>query len=90
MSNDPKQIIFGISPLGGNAVEGTAPGMAPIRDTSISGVTLYWDSRVSSYISEQAIEELDDEDISLARSAEWEVEESWRQRVGYTKDGTRS
>jgi len=81
---------FGISPLGGNSVEGTADDMAAVRDTSIQGVPLFWDDRVQTYISELAIEELDDRDISLARQEEFNMGEEFRQKAGYTRDSTRS
>ncbi|MEA2036149.1 MAG: hypothetical protein U9O94_01470 [Nanoarchaeota archaeon] len=83
MSNDPEKTVWGISPLGGNAAEGSATG-------EIQGVPLFWDDRVSNYISEQAIEELDDRDLSLALAEDFNNQEKFRQRAGYTKDGTRS
>jgi hypothetical protein len=82
---DPEKNVYGISPLGGNSVEGTASGMAEVRDTSVQGVPLFWDERVNQFISEQAIEELDDRDISLERAEDFEREESFRQRVGFRK-----
>jgi hypothetical protein len=71
---DPEQTVFGISPLSGNSVDGT----------SVEGVPLFWDSRAQAYVSEQAIEELDDRDISLAQAREYEKEKSFNRRAGIT------
>jgi hypothetical protein len=82
MYRDPQQTVFGISPLGGNSVEGTGAGMAEIRDTTIQGVPLFYDRRVNAYISELAISELDDRDTSLARNEEARKEEEFRTKAG--------
>ena len=74
-SISPEENVFGLSPLGGNSVDGS----------TIEGVPLVWDDRVKAYISEQAVEELDDRDISLARRAEEEKEQSFLQKIGYRK-----
>ena len=74
-SISPEENVFGLSPLGGNSVDGS----------TIEGVPLVWDERVKAYISEQAVEELDDRDISLARRAEEEKEQSFLQKIGYRK-----
>ena len=90
--NDPEQVVFGKSPLGGNSVEGTNSGddMAAVKTTAIQGVPLFYDARVNNFISEQAIEELDDRDISLQKADVFNRSEEFRQKAGYTKDGTRS
>ena len=75
--------VFGISPLGGNSVEGTGDGMAAVRDTAIQGVPLFYDARVGAYISEQAIEELDDREISEQKARIHQEEEEFRQKAGY-------
>ena len=75
--------VFGTSPLGGNSVEGTGDGMAVVRDSDTQGVPLVWDSRVSAYISEQAVQELDDKDISEQEAQVFQTEESFRRRAGY-------
>jgi len=74
-SSDPELNVFGLSPLGGNSVD----------DANTEGVPLVWDDRVKAYISEQAVEELDDRDISLARRAEEEKTQTFLQKVGYRK-----
>ena len=74
-SISPEENVFGLSPLGGNSVDGS----------TMEGVPLVWDDRVKAYISEQAVEELDDRDISLARRAEEEKEQSFLQKIGYRK-----
>ena len=88
MGQDPDQNVCGISPLGGNSVEGTNSGddMAAVRDTAEQGVPLFWDSRVNAFISEQAIEELNDKDISLARAREYQKDEEFRQKAGFTQE----
>ncbi len=90
MGTNPEEIVYGISPLGGNSIEGTGAGMAEVRDTEEQGVPLFWDDRVSAFISEQAIEELDDRDISLAAADNFNEEEEFRMKAGYTNDATRS
>ncbi len=90
MSKDPEQTIYGKSPLGGNSVEGTTDGCAAVRDSEIQGVPLFWDDRVKAYISEQAVEELDDRDLTLSRADDFNSEEEFRVKAGFTKDGTRS
>lgn len=74
-STDPELNVFGKSPLGGNSSD----------DGTIEGVPLVWDERVKAYISEQAVEELNDRDISLARRAEEEREQAFLQKIGYRK-----
>ena len=74
-STDPELNVFGLSPLGGNSVDGT----------STEGVPLVWDDRVKAYISEQAVQELDDRDISLARRADENREQEFLQKSGYRK-----
>ena len=80
-SSNPGETIFGISPLGGNSVEGTGDGMAEVRDTSVQGVPLFWDSRVGAYISEQAIDELNDRDISDRARDGFQKEEEFYQKA---------
>ena len=75
--------VVGISPLGGNGVEGTGDGMAAVRDTDIQKVPLFWDSRVGAYISEQAIEELDDREVTEQKAQAHQDEEDFRQKAGY-------
>ena len=82
---DPKEITVGISPLGGNGAEGTRAGFAPIRDTSVLYVPLFFDSRVGCYISEQGIDDLDDIDDSAQKRIEFQKEESFRARVGFRR-----
>lgn len=77
--------VHGLSPLGGNSIEGTSTGAAEIRDTSVQGVPLFWDYRAQAYISEQAIEELNDRDISEARRSEENKEQEFLTKIGYRK-----
>jgi hypothetical protein len=77
--------VHGLSPLGGNSIEGTGSGLAEVRDTSVQGVPLFWDHRAQAYISEQAIQELDDRNISEVARAEYEKEQSFLLKAGYRK-----
>lgn len=77
--------VHGLSPLGGNSIEGTGSGLAEVRDTSVQGVPLFWDDRAQAYISEQAIQELDDRDISEAARAEYERNQTFLTKIGYRR-----
>lgn len=84
-SSNPEDTVFGKSPLGGNAVEGTTDGCAEVRDTDVQGVPLVWDERVKAYISEQAKEELDDRDVGQLAAEEYQREEEFRFKAGYRR-----
>lgn len=75
MRRNPNFPVYGISPLGGNANE----------DGTLKGVPLFYDERVDTYISEQAIEELDDRDISLAMAREYEKKQQFLIQIGYRR-----
>lgn len=77
--------VYGISPLGGNSVEGTGSGLAEVRDTTVQGVPLVWDDRVKAFISEQAKEELDDRDIGEAARDGFEKEQEFLSKIGYQR-----
>lgn len=85
MSKRPQDTVIGTSPLGGNGAEGTVSGFAEVRDTSVQKVPLFWDARVGAYISEQAIEELDDRDNSLAKAQVFNQEEEFKAKAGYRR-----
>lgn len=74
-NTNPEENVFGLSPLGGNSVD----------DGTVEGVPLVWDDRVNAYISEQAVEELNDRDISLMRRNEENNEQEFLQKIGYRK-----
>jgi len=79
---EPK-VIFGISPLGGNAVEG-ADATKPDEDTTTrTGVPLFYDSRVDAFISEQAIQELDDIEIGEELALRSQEEAEFRAKAGF-------
>jgi len=84
-SGDPEDNVFGLSPLGGNSIEGTGSGLAAVVDTAEQGVPLFWDHRAQAYISEQAIDELNDRDISEARRSEENKENEFLTKSGYRK-----
>lgn len=80
-----KDKVYGISPLGGNSVEGTGSPNAPIRSDAVEGVPLFYDPRVGVFISEQAISDLDDRDCSLDMAKAYRQEEQWRAKAGFVK-----
>ena len=83
--NNPEFKVFGISSLGGNAVEATGTQYAPITDDSVQKVPLVYDERVDEYVSELAVMEMDDQDISLAKQEVFLAEEEFRAKAGYIK-----
>lgn len=80
-----KENVVGISPLGGNAIEGTVTGFAEVRNTATEEVPLFYDSRVGSFISEQAIDELDDKDDSDAKRIAHQREDEFRAKIGFKR-----
>lgn len=74
-SINPEDNVFGKSPLGGNSTDGG----------NTEGVPLFWDNRVNAYVSEQAIDELNDRDISLARRDQENRDQEFLQKIGYRK-----
>jgi hypothetical protein len=74
-STNPEENVFGLSPLGGNSTDGG----------NTEGVPLFWDDRVGSFISEQAVQELDDRDISAASRDGYNKEQEFLQKIGYKK-----
>ena len=85
MSQNPQDNVVGTSPLGGSGAEGTGACNAPIRNTGILKVPLFWDARVKAYISEQAIETLDDQEDTLAKARVFNEEEEFRSKAGYRR-----
>ena len=69
-------IVFGISPQGGNShVEGD--------DVETQGVPLFYDPESDSYLSEQAIEEKDDRELTRHKALIAEDEEEFRKKAGF-------
>ena len=77
--------VFGISPLGGNSVEGTADGFTPVSTTEIQQVPLVYDARVGCHISKLAQIELNDRDISLQQAKVYNEEQEFNAKAGYEK-----
>ena len=75
--------VYGRSPLGGNAKEGTATGFAPIRNTEIMDVPLFYDKRVGDYISKLAIQELDDEEVDEIKQSNFVEREQFLKQAGF-------
>lgn len=80
-----KETAWGISPLGGNSIEGTSPSSAPVRETSVEEVPLVYDPRVGNFISEQGVDDLDDKDITIMRAKRWDRDAQWRAMAGIKK-----
>jgi len=80
-----KDTAWGISPLGGNSVEGTGPSNAPVREVAVQEVPLVYDPRVGNFISEQGTDDLDDKDITIIRAKDWERDAAWRAKAGIKK-----
>ena len=80
-----KETAWGISPLGGNSIEGTGTGKAPVRDTKVQEVPLVYDPRVGNFVSEQGVDDLDDKDVSIAKAKRWNKEAAWRAKAGIKK-----
>ena len=70
--SNPGFPVFGISPLGGNGVDGT--------DTE--AVPLVYDARVDAFISKLAKMELDDQDIDLVKNEDYRQEQEYRRMIG--------
>jgi hypothetical protein len=66
---------FGISPLGGNSVV----------EGEVQGVPLFWDSRVQTWVSDLAVDYLDDRDLSAENAEEYNKEEEFRIKSGYRR-----
>lgn len=73
----------GLSPLGGNSVEGTQNGFTPVSTTDAQAVPLVYDARVGTYISKLAQIELNDRDISRDKARIWDQEATFRAQAGY-------
>ena len=69
------ETVYGLSPLGGNAIEGS----------EVKGVPLVYDARVGAYISEQAVEELNDHDAGDELRLHDEDEQAFRKNAGFIK-----
>ena len=75
--------VVGVGPQGGNSIDGDSDGYNAITNASIQAVPLFWDGRVGAYISELAMQELDDIDASLILHDEFQEAEEFRARIGY-------
>lgn len=75
---NPEDNVFGISPVGGNSVDGTGAG-------SVQGVPLVYDRRYGAFVSEQAVEERDDEEVDRMVSERTLNDAAFLSRVGYRK-----
>jgi hypothetical protein len=83
-SNDIDFQPWGLSPLGGNAKEGTANGFAPVRNTETMGVPLVYDSRVDACISKIDQQRLDDKEHALRLAEKMNDDEKFRRMAGFT------
>ena len=81
-----KETAWGISPLGGNSIEGTdGPDNAPVRESAVQEVPLVYEPRVGNFVSEQGVDDLDDKDESIRKAKRWERDAAWRAKAGIIK-----
>lgn len=83
--NDVDFPAWGLSPLGGNAQEGTADGFAAVRTTGLIGVPLYLDPATGEYVSKLAIIEQEDKDHARILAEVTRKDESFRKQAGFTR-----
>lgn len=76
---------WGLSPLGGNAQEGTASGFAEIRSTEIMGVPLEYDPVSGEYVSKLALIEQADREDALLLAEKFNEDEAFRQKAGFRR-----
>ena len=76
---------WGISPLGGNAREGTATGFAAIRNAELMGVPLEYDPDSGEYVSKLSVIEQEDKRHALALAEKTREDESFRNRAGFRR-----
>ena len=76
---------WGLSPLGGNAQEGTATGFAAVRNTEVMGVPLEYDPVSGEYVSKLALIEQEDKRHAEALAQKTREDESFRQRAGFKR-----
>lgn len=73
--------LVGISPLGGNAVEGTATGFAPIRSTGTIDAPLL--DTEYGFVSAQALQEQEDKKHARELAEVTNGEEAFRRKAGF-------
>lgn len=78
-------IVFGISPLGCNAVEGTSDADADIRDTAVHGVPLVYDDITGEYVAEIAKQEQEDRLVDLRNSQGHTEEQQFLGQAGFVQ-----
>lgn len=76
---------YGLSPLGGNAREGTATGFAAVRNTGLIDVPLEKDPISGEYVSKLAIIEQEDKLHALALAQKTQEDEAFRQQAGFKR-----
>jgi hypothetical protein len=76
-------IVFGISPLGCNAVEGTSGADADVLDTTTHGVPLVFDDITGEYVAEIARTEQEDRIADLENGNGHVEEQRFLSQVGF-------
>ena len=76
---------WGISPKGGNALEVTSSGFAPVRDTEEQGVDLYLDPESGAYVSKLAIWEQEDREHAIKLAEKWNDDQEFRNQAGFKR-----
>ena len=75
--------VFGISPQGGNAKEGTADGYAEIRNTDMMDVPLVYDEITNTWISKLARQENEDRREHIQKDRDFRDREALLNRAGF-------
>lgn len=74
--------IFGDSSLGYNGREATADGFAPVRNTEIIEVELFYDQRFDNEISKHAMVDEDNREDALRLADKTHEDEAFRRSIG--------
>lgn len=85
MGRNPEDVIIGISPLGGNAVEGTSDADADVRDTSIREVPLVFDPFTGTYVAEHRAVDMENDEVSLEEARNHQDELEFLAKAGFQK-----
>ena len=74
---------FATSPLGNNSVEATAPGHAPVDDTTPRGVPLVFDSITGNWVSKLSRVNQEDREVSLDVARITNDDQTFLKQVGF-------
>lgn len=75
--------VYGISPQGGNAKEGTADGFAAIRNTEMMDVPLVYDKFTNTWVSKLAAQESIDRNAHRVKDRNERERDSLLNKAGF-------